>query len=42
MSEKHVTRNIINSEKLEVHNLNSDLVTIDKRGDFYRNIKEEF
>jgi isopentenyldiphosphate isomerase len=42
MSEKHVGENVINSEKLEVHDLEGNLVGVQDREEFYKEIKQEF
>jgi len=42
MSEKHIRNNIINSEKLEIYDLNSELIEIKGRKEFYSEIKNEF
>ncbi len=42
MSEKHVKGNVINSEKLEVYNLKGELIGIQDREEFYKEIKQEF
>ena len=42
MSEKHIRQNIINSEKLEIYNLESELIGVQDRDEFYKEIKKEF
>ncbi len=42
MSERHLTQNIINSEKLEVYDLDSQLLKIEKRKTFYSKARSEF
>jgi len=42
MSERHVNANIINSEKLEIYNLDSELMKIQDRKEFYSEIKNEY
>ncbi len=42
MSEKHIKKNVINSEKLEVYNLEGELIGVQNREEFYKEIKKEF